>query len=392
MKRILFVDDEKYILRNIKKLLKNEPYESLIASSGKEALEILSKETVDVIVADSRMPQMDGAALLEEVKAKYPKIIRVALCGFTESRIIQKLVEKNVAKLYLFKPWDDYEFKLNLNGILDMKYMMMNQYLLDLIDKLEALPSLPKIYYDISELIDRGADISEVSKIVEKDQAIASKVLKLANSAFYGRKTGDLNQAIMGIGLNNLKNIVLSTSLFSGPQELMNEIEVLWQHAVNTNRLTHMIYDQLLDKKMPSIYGSAGLLHDIGKLILHLFYQNTYQKVLDHARNMERSLVECEMEYFNITHQDLGAYLLNWWELPYAYVEAAMFHHRPSDSRVINYELVAVTHLSNYYSIMEISPDETQNYLDPTVFTKLNIEKEEVDRLVASLKNTEHSS
>lgn len=338
------------------------------------------------------MPEVDGAALLTEVKAKYPRIVRVALCGFSESRIIQKLIEKNVAKLYMFKPWDDFEFKLNLKGILELKYMMMNQYLLDLLDKLETLPSLPKIYYDISELIDSGADISDVSKIVEQDQAIASKVLKLANSAFYGRKTGNLNQAIMGIGLNNLKNIVLSTSLFAGPPELMGEVEVLWQHAVNTNRLTHMIYDQLLDKKMPSIYGSAGLLHDIGKLILHLFYQNTYQKVLDEARSLENALVEYEVEYFNVTHQDLGAYLLNLWELPYAYVEAAMFHHRPSDKRVINYELVAVTHLANYYSIMEMTPDDTQNYLDPTVFTSLDISKESVDRLVETLKNSNHPS
>lgn len=383
---VLFVDDEKYIIRALKKLLKSEAYESIFASSGEEALSYLANQTVDAVIVDSRMPGMDGVELLEKVKALYPEVTRVSLCGLTESRLMNKIVDRDIAKLYIFKPWDDLEMKRNIRGILETKAMLIDQHLMKLLNKLDALPSLPQLYYDISELIDKGADITEVGAIVEKDQAISSKVLKLANSAFYGRKTGDLSQAIMGIGLNNLKHIVLTTSLFKGPPEVMQEVELLWQHAVNTNVLTHMIYDKGLKKKMPSIYGSAGLLHDIGKLILHLFCQADYQKLLTASKEGDDSLVEYELEHLHVTHQDLGGYLLNAWELPFAYVEAAMFHHRPSDARVINHELVAVVHLANYYSLTSLSPDGTTNYLDPSVFNTLNLTPEKVEQLVEEMK------
>jgi len=142
---------------------------------------------------------------------------------------------------------------------------------------------------------------------------------------------------------------------------------------------------------MPSVYGSAGLLHDIGKVILHLFYQTSYHKVLEEAREQEDDLTKLEIKTFNVTHQDLGAYLLNWWELPFAYVEAAMFHHRPFDKRVINHELVAVIHLADYYSVTLLSPDGTKNELIPEVFEFLKIDCEEVENLVKELQNSPKS-
>jgi HD-like signal output (HDOD) protein len=385
-KMVMFVDDEKFILRSLKRLFKNESFDSVYMSSGKEALEHLENHSVDLIVSDIRMPEMDGYELLLEIKKSYPKILRVALSGFTESRTIYKLIEKNIAKLYLFKPWDNHELKANIHRILEFEDVLMNSDLLELINNLDAIPALPQLYHHLTELIERDADIEEVGKVIEKDQAISSKVLKLANSAFYGRKTGDLSQAIMGIGLNNLKNIVLSSSFFKGPPEVMDEINILWQHAINTNRLTHIIYDKCLRKKILAIFGSAGLLHDIGKVILHIFFRVSYQETLKEARKQERPLADLEIEKYKVTHQDLGAYLLNWWELPFAYVEAAMFHHRPFDTRVINHELVMVIHLADYYSLQMIAPDGTKNNLDSRVFESLEITQEEVEAIVEKLK------
>jgi HD-like signal output (HDOD) protein/CheY-like chemotaxis protein len=381
-KTVMFVDDEKFILRSLKRLFKNEPYTTVFMNSGQEALDYLESNTIDLIISDIRMPEMDGFKLLSAVKEKYPKILRVALSGFTESRTIYKLIEKNVAKLYLFKPWDNFELKENIKGILEFEDVLMDNHLLELINNLDTIPALPSLYKELTDMMDRDVDIEEVGTVIEKDQAISSKVLKLANSAFYGRKTGDLSQAIMGIGLNNLKNIVLTSSFFKGPAEIMDDINHLWEHAVTTNKLTHLIYDKVLNKRIPAIYGSAGLLHDIGKVILHLYYQDSYKTVMDEARKKESDLAHLEIDRYGVTHQDLGAYLLNWWELPFAYVEAAMFHHRPSDSRVINYELVAVVHIANYYSIMKVNEDGTENYLDPMVFSKLEIKKEDVEAVL----------
>ncbi len=96
-------------------------------------------------------------------------------------------------------------------------------------------------------------------------------------------------------------------------------------------------------------------------------------------------MVSAELSKYNITHQDVGAYLLNWWELPYAYVEAAMYHHRPSDERVVNYELVAVVHLANHYSLKMMMNEKIHSYLDPRVFSKLDIKQDEVIKLVEEI-------
>lgn len=379
----MFVDDEKFILRSLRRLFKTENYNTIFMNSGKEALEYLEENSIDLIVSDIRMPNMDGYELLSHVKERYPKVLRVALSGFTESRTIYKLIEKNIAKIYLFKPWDNDELKGDIHRILEFEDTLRDNKILELINNLDSIPSLPQLYQDLTSMIEKNASIEEVGKVIEKDQAISSKVLRLANSAFYGRKTGDVSQAIMGIGLNNLKNLVLASSFFKPGEDEIAELDKLWQHSVNTNKLTVMIYDKLLGKKIPALYGSAGLLHDIGCVIFYMFFKDKYTN-LSKEEN-EVSLLEREKEHFNITHQDIGAYLLNWWELPYAYSEAAMYHHMPSDDRVVNKELVSVVHIANYYSLVHMMEEKSHYHLDAKAFTILGIQSEAVDELVNDL-------
>lgn len=384
-KTVMFVDDEIFILKSLKRLMKRQEFDSVFMNCGQEALTYLESNKIDLIVSDIRMPEMDGFELLTIIKEKYPKILRVALSGFTESRTIYKLIEKNVAKIYLFKPWDNFELKKNINRILEFEDVLSNGKLLELINNIDSLPVLPKLYTDIKILIDNDASIEDIGKLVEMDQGITSKVLKLANSAFYGRKTGNIAEAILGIGFNNLKNMVLTSSIFSGSKMDMDNLDRMWQHAINTNKLTLMIYEKLLHKKIPTIYGSAGLLHDIGKVILHIFYGDTYRDIISNADEGDNNLINLEFKAYNVTHQEVGAYLLNWWELPYSYVEAAMYHHRPSDERVVNYELVAVVHLANFYSLKFDTLENVHGYLDSRVFSKLDITKEGVEALLDDL-------
>ncbi|WAM36840.1 response regulator [Caldicellulosiruptor acetigenus] len=117
---VLFVDDEENILRSIKRALMDEEYRCLFANSGNEALQILEKEKVNVIVADMKMPEMDGLTLLKIVKQKYPKVVRVVLSGFTH--LPQVLAAINQADIYRFitKPWSiEDELKVAINQALE---------------------------------------------------------------------------------------------------------------------------------------------------------------------------------------------------------------------------------------------------------------------------------
>jgi len=382
-KKVLIVDDERTVLRGLEKLLKDESFHTTYLTNGIEALEYLETNKVDMIISDTRMPDMAGEVLLGEVKKRHPDVIRVALCHISENRRISKLIEKGLAKQYVFKPWDDVELKMSINSILEMSARLLDEENLGKINNLKDLPSLPSLYHELVLLMERDADIMEVSNLISRDQAIASKILKLANSAFYGRKTGNIKQAIMTMGLNNVKNIVLNNSFFKESSEALDK---LWQHTIDTNRLCLAIYDQCLNKRIPSLFGSAGLLHDIGRVIMFMFHGDEYGPILEEKETSDKTLIDLEIEHFHSTHQDVGAFLLNSWDLPYAYVEAAMFHHRPLDERVVNQELISVVHLADYYATELLSNDETHNLLDQRVFERLNITRKEVETLVHSLK------
>jgi len=122
-KTILFVDDEKQILRALKRLFLRSENRILLAEGGKQALEILATEKVDMMITDMRMPEMDGHELLIEVKKKYPEIIRIALSGYTAKKVVLSALDKNLAKIYLLKPWNNDEIKQTIDGLFTFEGM-----------------------------------------------------------------------------------------------------------------------------------------------------------------------------------------------------------------------------------------------------------------------------
>jgi len=104
-KTVLFVDDEEKVLASLKRGLLDEPYETLFASSAKEALEILQKSPVHVIVTDMRMPEMGGLQLLMTVKEKYPNVIRMVLSGYTQVSTLLTAINQGEIFRFITKPW-----------------------------------------------------------------------------------------------------------------------------------------------------------------------------------------------------------------------------------------------------------------------------------------------
>jgi len=386
-KRILFVDDERQILRALKRLFIDSAYETVFMDNGEDALAYLEDNEVQLIISDIRMPSMNGFDLLKKVKEKYPLTLRVALSGYTDSKKIYKALEENIAKMYMFKPWDNKELVNIIDQMMELEDVLKDKELLDLINNINDLPTVPQLYLDIKRLIQEEADVEDIAKKIEEDPPITSRILRVANSAFYGAKTGSIAQAIMYIGLINVKNIVLSNGVFDAARSHNTNVKILWEHATVTNKITNLIYQDFMNKKIPNIFASAGLLHDIGKVIMFTHYSETYDDLLREAVENKKTIVDLEKERYEVTHQELGGYLLNWWEIPLPIVETALYHHIPMDPRVINRELVSIVHLANYYSWLAVDHKEFLNQLDTTVFEFLQIDQEKLESAIAkSLK------
>jgi HD-like signal output (HDOD) protein len=381
-KSILFVDDENQILRALKRLFHNTDYETFFMENGEDALMLLERQHIDLLITDIRMPQMSGLELLKEVKQKYPGILRVALSGYTDSKKIFSAIEENLAKMYLFKPWDNDEIFSIVNNLFALEEKLSDRTLLNAINSLDELPTVPKLYQDISKMMLEEVDIEQIAAKIEEDPAIASRILRVANSAFYGAKTGSILQAIMFIGLLNVKNIVLSNAVFSSKAGLYS-LEVLWKHAGITNRLVNQLYEIVHAKKMPMINSSVGLLHSIGIVMMLTKFEDEYHSVIDAIKTGEtEDICQIEKRILGHTHQQLGGYLLNWWELPYPLVEAAMNYRDPLVEDVVHKDITSLVHVASHTAWDMLGENQFQTKIHPEVFTYLNIN----DSIINTLK------
>lgn len=333
MKTVVFVDDERTILNSLKKIFIDNKTKYIFLSNGHEALEYLENHQVDLICIDVHMDEIDGVILLRMLQNKYKDTMRVAMIDFSNKRLIKQLIEENLVHHTIFKPWNEKEFVAEISKMLDTQETLYSKSLLAFIGKVEALPTLPKIYDDLSAQVRLHASIAEISKGIQNDISLTAFVLKVANSAYYGRRTGNVTQAIMKIGLSNLKDIVLSYSVFNFLGKDQRALEDVWTKAILSNKMVSVFYECCLKEEIPMSYGSVGLLHDIGQLFL-LTYKEKYG-------------INDEIEF--PTHENLGGYLLNYWDLPLAYVEGAMFHHRPLDERIIHKKLIYSLYVVHYF-------------------------------------------
>jgi len=384
MNKLLFVDDAPEILSAIKRSFFDTDYEVTTAKSGAEALSIMESEEINLIVSDLRMPDMDGYQLLSVVKQKYPQVIRILLSGYADEKLVLKALKKNIAKVYLLKPWDNEVLLKLINQLIETEELLHGNNLLSMINNLEELPTVKSSYRYILSLIDQDAEIPEIIKAIETDQSIASKILHIANSAFYGLKTGSVSHAVKYLGLNTTRNLVLTTPIMdaannSGPENLLASQQL--QIAMKTNQLLSLLYERCLHKKVDEMSNIAGLLHNVGKTLLLTAYKKRYLDVLSDALENGQDITQAEREAFQVSYTEAGGYLLQWWDMPFPLVEAAVYHNNPLDERVVNHELLMAVHIAKKYACESLGVSDN-TYFDSQVFDMLQIDPAQLEKQI----------
>jgi len=217
-KSLLFVDDEQSILDGLRRALHpmRAEWEMCFVDSGEAALKALEQRPFDVVVSDMRMPKMDGAELLEQVKLRCPDSIRVVLTGQSSRSAVLRSVAP--AHQFLSKPCDPKELMARIAQAFAMRDLLSNKALTAVVSRLRSVPSLPTIYNELMDVL-RLDDppLSKIGKVIAKDVGMAAKILQLANSAFIGARgrVSNLVQAISLIGTETVRTLVLSVHVFS---------------------------------------------------------------------------------------------------------------------------------------------------------------------------------
>ncbi len=130
MRRILLVDNDIEILKALSRMLfinSDSEYEVLTAKSGAEALEIMKKEEIDLLISDMRMPVMDGIQLLSQVKQLYPGVVRMILSGYPDKKNIYNAVNDNIANIYLLKPWTNEGLLMSIKQIFEAQDLLIKR-------------------------------------------------------------------------------------------------------------------------------------------------------------------------------------------------------------------------------------------------------------------------
>jgi len=150
---ILFVDDEQGVLNSVRRLLRREGWNLLLANSAAEGLQILGEQQVDVVVSDMMMPEMDGAMFLKQVKSLYPTTVRMILTGFSGREMVSRAFSEADIHEIITKPWDDAELKQILHNALEQgaDQGRVSPQLRRIISQMQTLPALPALYQELRE-------------------------------------------------------------------------------------------------------------------------------------------------------------------------------------------------------------------------------------------------
>jgi len=337
MKKVLFVDDELNVLQGLRRMLRplRKEWEMTFVESGFQALEIMKTTAFDVIVSDMRMPGMDGAELLTKVMKNYPQTVRIVLSGHSEKEMIMRLI--GPAHQYLAKPCNPGIIENTVARACALRDLLANESLEKLVTGLESLPSIPAIYIELVEAL-KSPEVSskKVGTIISKDVGMTAKILQLVNSAFFGlnrRHIFNIDEAVNFLGLDTIQALVLMVGVFSefhGSRLKNFSLTKLWQHsmAVGISAKHISVIENQSQNAVDNTF-MAGLLHDIGKLVLATNLPEQYDKALDLAQNGDANLCEVEKSVFGATHAEVGAYLVGLWGIQDPIVEVLAFHHCP---------------------------------------------------------------
>ncbi len=362
-RRVLFVDDEARVLDGLRQALaaQRDRWEMVFVTSGEAALEKLASGPFHILVSDMDMPGMDGPTLLRRARDDYPAVARLVLSTHKDRDAVLKVVPS--AHQYVTKPCDPAMLTAVLERTFAVQGFLEDPQLRQLVGGIQRLPSTPHLFWELTQAVQHhGAGMDQVAGIVERDPAMAVKVLQMVNSAYFGlgRRVTSVHQAVTFLGAETVRGLVLSAQVFAAVQQgpAASQLEALQQRSLLAARLARKM---CVDGHLADEAFTATLVADIGQAIL-IGTQPTTRLAQLHALAQQRGVPEHDVEHevLGVTHGAVGAYLLGSWGLPLTVIEVAAFHHALAKAEARPHGVVALAHLANILAQLVQLPKDQQ--------------------------------
>ncbi len=225
------------------------------------------------------------------------------------------------------------------------------------LEAIDRLPTLPIVVQKLSAAInDSGSDAARLAAIIQDDPAIMARMLRIVNSALYrgSEEVTSLTLAISRLGFQTIRSIALSTAVFSafGSGSDAFDRDEFWKHSVFTGLAATVVYGycrESLPTRIPKdTLHLAGLIHDVGRIVMDEFFHDDFTKCLELAGRELIPLRQAEVQIMGASHDEIGAWLGSRWGLPAGLTEVLRWHHEPDNANDTHRDLTSICHVANY--------------------------------------------
>ncbi len=256
-----------------------------------------------------------------------------------------------------------------------------------LLEQAGELPSLPEVYIRVTELLEtENASGLKIGEAVQTDPALTARILKMINSAYYGLRNPvtSISQAVALLGRQQLKQVLLGSVLagvFKDFDVTHFPLRDFWQHCIKTAIIARQLAMQNARIIDHDAFFTAGLLHDVGWLVIAKVNPGSYLQITQLAKDENRDVLQVEAEKLGVTHIDVGVALLDKWGIPGLITECVRKHHDRDHVGPLSVE-TSIVFLANQLSRLDLSDAEPDAELD---------EEERVSAVLSTIPNWENS-
>ncbi len=274
-------------------------------------------------------------------------------------------------------------------------HTQIKERLEQIINNLKELPSIPDVAGKVISLVN-NPDVSfrTVADEISKDQAITTNVLKLCNSAYFnrGKEISSVERAVVTLGIKEVKDIVVlaATKTILDKSILGYDLAKgdLWKHGLAVAVLSKKICLSKNKKSISDIAFTGGIIHDVGKTILALYVQRTYNEILEVVTSKQIPFHLAEREVMGFDHQEIGEQILNKWSFPEVLLNIVRYHHEPDKAPEKYRVITSIVHIANTICLMGgigIGSDGLYHEMSENALKLIGFKSAELEELYADL-------
>ena len=316
--KVLFFNIDKSYISILKQTFFDSNIQVFESDDLLNSKEIIEKENLDIVLVDYNTTPEESLGLLTFVKQTYPSIYRIAILGTEDQKRAIYLIFKGLASSTFEKPHGMLDLMKNAVHILEIRKILKEKKLLEMISTIENLIALPNTYFKFTKALEKNRPVREIVDILKADISISTKILQIANSAFFREnKITSVENAYRYLGSHNIKNIV-TIFCYHNAEKLENiqeeAFKAIIKHSLRVNQELFSSYELRTGEQLSDSFASVGITHDIGKIILLKYLPDRFNEIIQFIDNNPRDDFynsEIKLGYESGTHEEIGGYFLD---------------------------------------------------------------------------------